>query len=157
MPASRRFPKARCLQKLLQHQGDEPPDVRQLRPDLPEELSRVMRKMMAKDPRHRYASSAELAVDLLALADQIGLRPMSPTSRVWLTPPDRSVSFFQRHVPWMAPVAALLCVVLLVDRFSARATTSRRRRRSMSRPTTAASDMQQRTSCDGDCAKKAQR
>jgi serine/threonine-protein kinase len=113
------FPEGTVLQKLLQHQGDEPPDVRRLRPDLPEELSRVMRKMMAKDPRRRYATSAELAGDLLALADQIGLRPMSPTSRVWLTPPDRSVSFFQRHLPWMAPVAALFCVVLLVDRVSA--------------------------------------
>jgi serine/threonine protein kinase len=113
------FPEGTVLQKLLQHQGDEPPDVRKLRPDVPEELSRVMRKMMAKDPRHRYASSAELAIDLLARADQIGLRPMSPTSRVWLTPPGRSMSFFQRHVPWIAPVTALLCVVLMVDRFSA--------------------------------------
>ena len=113
------FPEGTVLQKLLQHQGDQPPDIRQFRPDLPEEVSRVLRKMMAKDPRHRHATSAELAADLLALADEIGLRPMSPTSRVWLTPPDRSVSFFQRHLPWMAPVAALLCIVLLVDRFSA--------------------------------------
>ena len=82
------FPEGTVLQKLLQHQGDQPPDIRQFRPDLPEELSRVLRKMMAKDPRHRYASSAELATDLLALAEQIGLRPMIPTSRVWLTPPD---------------------------------------------------------------------
>ncbi len=113
------FPEGTVLQKLLQHQGDEPPDVRKLRPDVPEEFSRVLRKMMAKDPRHRYSSSAELAADLLARADQIGLRPMSPTSRVWLTPPEQSVSFFQRHLPWMAPVAALLCIVLLVDHYSA--------------------------------------
>ncbi len=114
------FPEGTVLQKLLQHQGDEPPDVRRLRPDVPEEVSRVMRKMMAKDPRHRYASSAELAADLLARAEQIGLRPMIPASRVWLTPPERSVSFFQRHLPWMAPVAALLCVVFLIDHFSPR-------------------------------------
>ena len=47
----------------------------------------MLRKMMAKDPRHRHASPAELVADLLALAEQIGLRPMSPASRVWLTPP----------------------------------------------------------------------
>lgn len=113
------FPEGTVLQKLLQHQGEVPPDVRAIRPDVPEELSRVMRKMMAKDPRWRYASSAELAVDLFMQAERIGLRPMSPTSRVWLRPPERSASFFQRHLPWIAPVAALLCVVLLVDRFSA--------------------------------------
>ncbi len=113
------FPEGTVLQKLLQHQGDEPPEVTTFRPDVPEQLSRVMRKMMAKDPRRRYASSAELTADLLAQAEQIGLRPMSPASRVWLTPPQQTVPFFQRHLPWMAPVAALLCVVLLVDRYSA--------------------------------------
>ena len=113
------FPEGTVLQKLLQHQGDQPPDVRQFRPDLSEGLSWVLRKMMAKDPRHRHASSAELTADLVAIAGKIGLRPMIPTSRVWLTPPDQSVSFFQRHLPWMAPVAALVCIVLLVNRFSA--------------------------------------
>lgn len=113
------FPEGTVLQKLLQHQGDQAPDIRQFREDLSEGLSRVLRKMMAKDPRNRYAESAELATDLLALADQIGLRPMSPTSRVWLTPPDVSLPFFRRHLPWMAPVAALLCVVLFLE-FSAR-------------------------------------
>ncbi len=113
------FPEGTVLQKLLQHQGDQAPDIREFRPDLPEDASRLLRKMMAKDPRDRQAGTAELATELIALADQIGLRPMSPSSRVWLTPPERSVSFFERHLPWMAPVAALICIVLLLDRFSA--------------------------------------
>ena len=112
------FPEGTVLQKLLQHQGDQPPDIRQFRADLPEELSRVLRKMMAKDPRHRYATSTELTSDLIAVAERIGLRPISPTSRIWLMPPDQSVSFFRRHLPWMAPVAALLVVVLLVQSLS---------------------------------------
>ena len=87
------FPEGTVLQKLLQHQGDEPPEVRTLRPDVPEELSRVMRKMMAKDPRNRYASSAELTTELLAQADELGLRPISPTSKVWLTPPQHRCRF----------------------------------------------------------------
>ena len=45
------------LQKLLQHQGDQPPDVRQFRPELPEDVNRILRKMLAKDPRHRYSFS----------------------------------------------------------------------------------------------------
>ena len=97
------FPEGTVLQKLLQHQGDQPPDIQQFRPELPEESSRVLRKMMAKDPRHRYASPADLVADLLMLAEQIGLRPMSPTSRIWLVPQEPPVSFLQRHLPWMAP------------------------------------------------------
>lgn len=109
------FPEGTVLQKLLQHQGDEPPDIRQFRPELPEESSRVLQKMMAKDPRRRYAGPADLVADLLVLAEQIGLRPMSPTSRIWLVPQEPPVSFVQRHLPWMTPVVALICIVLLLD------------------------------------------
>ena len=111
------FPEGTVLQKLLQHQGDQPPDIQQFRPELPEESSRVLRKMMAKDPRHRYASPADLVADLLLLAEQMGLRPMSPTSRIWLVPQEPAVSFLQRHLPWIAPVAALVCIVVLLDQF----------------------------------------
>ena len=108
------FPEGTVLQKLLQHQGDEPPDILQFRPELPEESSRVLRKMMAKDPARRYASPADLVADMLLLAEEIGLRPMSPTSRIWLVPQEEPPSFFQRHVPWLAPVAALVCIVVLL-------------------------------------------
>ena len=91
------FPEGTVLQKLFQHQGDQPPDIRQFRPELPEESSRMLRKMMAKDPRHRYASRADLVADLLLLAEQIGLRPMSPTSRIWLVP--------QEPLGFVAPAA----------------------------------------------------
>lgn len=114
------FPEGTVLQKLLQHQGDQAPDIRQFRPDLPEDVGQTLRHMMAKDPRHRPATSAELVTELLALAEQIGLQPVIPTSRIWLTPPEPSVSFFQRHLPWMAPVAALLCIVFVFDRLSSR-------------------------------------
>jgi len=111
------FPEGTVLQKLLQHQGDPPPDIQQFRPELPEEVGRVMRKMMEKDPRRRHASPAELAADLILLADQIGLQPMSPASRVWLAPRETPYSPLRRHLPWMAPVAALVCIVLLLDRY----------------------------------------
>jgi serine/threonine-protein kinase len=108
------FPEGTVLQKLLQHQGDEPPDIVQFRPELPEESSRVLRKMMAKDPARRYAGPADLVADLLLLAEEIGLRPMSPTSRIWLVPQDEPLSFLQRHLPWLAPVATLVCIVVLL-------------------------------------------
>ena len=36
------FPEGTVLQKLLQHQGDEPPDLRQFRPDVPESVVEVI-------------------------------------------------------------------------------------------------------------------
>jgi eukaryotic-like serine/threonine-protein kinase len=109
------FPDGTVLQKLLQHQGDQPPDVRRFRPELPEEASRILRKMMAKDPRQRYANAADLVAELIALAEQIGLQPMSPTGRIWLAPRAPSVSFFRRHVGWMATVATFIGIMLVLD------------------------------------------
>ena len=111
------FPDGTVLQKLLQHQGDRPPDIRQFRRDLPDELRQVLEKMMAKDPRHRHSTPSELASELLVAAEQSGLRPLVPAEHAWLTSPQTSMSFFRRHMPWMMPVASLLCVVLLLDRF----------------------------------------
>ncbi|HEY7308602.1 MAG TPA: serine/threonine-protein kinase [Gemmataceae bacterium] len=42
------------MQKLLQHQDAERPKVRDLRPDVPEELASVVQRMMAKRPEDRY-------------------------------------------------------------------------------------------------------
>jgi serine/threonine-protein kinase len=114
------FPDGTVLQKLLQHQGDQPPNIQEIRPDLPDELGRMLRKMMAKDPRNRYADPNDLVTDLLLLADQLGLQPMSPVSRIWLAPQESSRSFLHWHLPWMAPVAALLCIVVLLDQYWSR-------------------------------------
>jgi serine/threonine protein kinase len=111
------FPEGTVLQKLLQHQAEPPPDVRQLRPDLPEEANRILQKMMAKDPQRRYGEPGELVADLMFLAEQLGLRPVSPSSTVWLPVSPPKVSFFPRHLPWIASVAALVCIVIGLDIF----------------------------------------
>lgn len=109
------FPEGTVLQKLLQHQGDQPPDVREFRPELPEEVSRVLRRMLAKDPKHRYQTPTALVEDLLDLAERLGLHPTGPMSRVWTVPLPPQVGFWERHLPWLAPVTALVCIVLLLD------------------------------------------
>jgi serine/threonine-protein kinase len=114
------FPEGTVLQKLLQHQGDQPPNIHELRPDLPEELGRLLRKMMAKEPRSRYADPNDLIADLLLLADQVGLQPVRPGSRVWLAPKESSSPFLHRNLPWIAPLMMLLCIVILLDRYWSR-------------------------------------
>ncbi len=47
------------------------PPLRSLRPDLPVELERVVSRCLAKNPRLRYASGAEMAKALRAVADKM--------------------------------------------------------------------------------------
>lgn len=108
------FADGTVLQKLLQHQGDEPPDIRSMRPELPDDVSRVLRKMMAKDPRRRFQNCAELIAALQALADRIGLLPAGIGRIKWTVPREPKASLAERHLPWMAPVAALVSIVLLL-------------------------------------------
>jgi len=111
------FPEGTVLQKLLQHQGDQPPDVRQFRPDLPDEAAHVLRKMLAKDPRHRYRDSADLLEELTSLAYQVGLHPASRVGRALGPSRRRAAAILQRHLPWMAPIAALIGIVLVLQFF----------------------------------------
>jgi serine/threonine-protein kinase len=43
------------MQKILQHQTANRPQVRETRPDVPEELATVVQRMMARNPEERYA------------------------------------------------------------------------------------------------------
>ncbi len=106
------FPEGTVLQKLLQHQGDEPPDIHEFRPEMPEQVSAVLRKLLAKDPNRRYQTADELVEHLQQLAAEIGLRPIDSSPRAWAASQPRRVPFLQHHLPWIAPVAALLLIWL---------------------------------------------
>ncbi len=68
------FPEGTMLQKLLQHQGDEPPDVREANPEIPVEVAAVVKKMMRKAPEERYQTPKSLILDLYEIAEMIGVR-----------------------------------------------------------------------------------
>ncbi len=63
------FPQGTIPQRLMQHQSAEPTDIRQFRPDAPEELIAICSKMMAKSLDERFQSGDEVAQ---ALADWLG-------------------------------------------------------------------------------------
>jgi serine/threonine-protein kinase len=105
------YPEGTVLQKLLQHQGDEAPDPSLKNRLVPENLSIVVRKMMAKDPRRRYQAPELLVRDLMLVAGAMGLRSASPEGLVWLAAqPDRA-SLLERHLAWMVTAALLLVIV----------------------------------------------
>ncbi|MCI0683830.1 MAG: serine/threonine protein kinase [Gemmataceae bacterium] len=58
------FPKGSLAEKLVQHIEAEPPDVCKFNDAIPEGLGRIVRKMLAKKPRDRYQTPAELLADL---------------------------------------------------------------------------------------------
>src|SRR4029077_2624587 len=109
------YPEGTVLQKLLQHQGDDAPDPSQKNRQVPENLSVVVRKMMAKDPRRRYQTAEQLVRDLMLVAGTMGLRSISPEGLVWLaSQPDRG-PFWQRHLAWMVTAALLFVIVSVIE------------------------------------------
>jgi hypothetical protein len=58
------FPTGAVSQKLLWHRTKEPTPIRQVRPDVPEALAAIIAKMMAKDPKARYQTPAQVAAEV---------------------------------------------------------------------------------------------
>ena len=109
------FPEGTVLQKLLQHQGDSPPDPRTFRPELPPSVTRVLSRLLAKNPADRYQEPAELIDELAVLGKSLGMQlgeqqPARPIPR-----PAGAGSRWQRHLPWLVPLAALFVIVLGLD------------------------------------------
>ncbi len=65
--------------------NEEPPLLRHVRGDVPRDLETIVRKAIAKDPRHRYQSAAEIADDLRRFLEDrpIRARPVSALEQVW--------------------------------------------------------------------------
>ncbi len=64
------FPHGTVVEKLNAHSSASPPAIESLRDDVPPELSRILSRMMAKDPAQRYQTPGELARDLAPLESE---------------------------------------------------------------------------------------
>ncbi len=106
------FPDGSALQKLLQHQSGEPPNLGRLRPDVPESVVEVVDTMLAKRPEDRFQNPAELLAALIAVTEQLGIvYPQISLPVGWSTRP-REATWLHRHAPWLVPAALLLLSVL---------------------------------------------
>ena len=106
------YPGGTMLQKLLDHQGKDAPDPAEKNPRITDDLSAIVRKMMASDPKRRYQTADELMRDLMLVAGTMGLRSLSPEGLVWMSSRPLSPPFWERHLPWMSTVAALVVLVV---------------------------------------------
>jgi eukaryotic-like serine/threonine-protein kinase len=111
------YPEGTVLQKLLDHQAKDVPDSAAKNPRVPPRLSAVVRRMMAPDPRERYATPEDLIRELLPIAAEMGLRGVNPEGLVWTSHVATERSFIERNVAWIAGIAVLALVAFLVDRY----------------------------------------
>ena len=112
------FPEGTVLQKLLRHQGDEAPDPREFRPELPEEVSQITSKLLAKSPRDRYQQPHELIGELISLAERYSVPLGRSNNTVWVASGSPDESTWRRHLPWLVPAVLLLAIVLVVERMA---------------------------------------
>ncbi len=100
------YPGGTMLQKLLSHGNAPPPDARELRPEVSDNLVAVIRKMLAKVPEDRYQTATDLIADLREVAFRDGLVRSQALSPVAISQPNPLVPWLEKHAPWM--VAAML-------------------------------------------------
>ena len=120
------YPAGTVLQKLLDHQAHDTPDVLLKNRHVPPALAAVVRKLMASDPRRRYATPDELLRDLAVIARSLGLRVVSTDSTTLLPEARLRGSWWDRNFGWVFTAAALLVIVTtlhsaprLLERFTA--------------------------------------
>lgn len=68
------FPDGSLMQKLVKHQNAEPEPLASFRDDLPPEVSLILKRMMAKQPEHRFQTPAGVALALLPFSRDQNLK-----------------------------------------------------------------------------------
>ncbi|HEY4262501.1 MAG TPA: serine/threonine-protein kinase, partial [Schlesneria sp.] len=111
------YPDGTVLQKLLDHQGKEPPDPSRKNRRVPPALSAIVRKMMASDPRKRFSSPAKLLGELLKVARLLGTGAVPIDGQVWLTATRADQPAWHGNIGWIATAAALLLLVIAMEKF----------------------------------------
>ncbi len=103
------FAQGTAVQKLLQHQDQSPPNLAELRPEIPESVAAMVGRMLAKLPEDRPQTPSELVVECNGLFRELGLQPpqsLTPLPRVQPV----SVGAWRQHVPWALPLGVLLAL-----------------------------------------------
>jgi len=111
------YPEGTMLQKLLDHQGKEPPNPAAKNRRVPANLSDVVRRMMASQPKDRYQNPDQLIRDLMSVARTLGMRSLSTEGLIWAPAKRSARQFWERHLGWMSTAAALVLIVFLLQHF----------------------------------------
>jgi serine/threonine protein kinase len=111
------------MDRITAHVSEPVPPIRQVRPEIPNELSAVLDRMLAKDPAHRYSTPLEVSSALSRFTSGAGLRNLcqnlAGTQEANLPPlpttctasPRVYASGFQR---WVAAILGVLMLIIAV-------------------------------------------
>ena len=111
------YPDGTVLKKLLDHQSGEPPDPAKKNRRVSPDLSLIVRKMMASDPKLRYQTPDYLTRDLMLVAGTLGLRGISPEGLIWLSSKKSMHDVWRQNAGVLAMVALLAVIVVGLNRY----------------------------------------
>ena len=103
------------LQKLLSHSSEPPRDPREVRGDVPEEISSIALRLMAKQPGQRFQNPQELVAALLMACDRLGISAGGTATPIWVAPRPTWWDVVERHLPWLLPTVLLLLVIYAAE------------------------------------------
>ena len=105
------FPTGTVSQKLLWHRTKDPTPLKQIRPELPEELVAIVAKMMAKDPKARFQTPAAVAEVLTPWIPEVVELPSKkeiPALSIAAEEPDTELLSHDPGVETYAPKQAVM-------------------------------------------------
>jgi serine/threonine-protein kinase len=102
------------VQKLLAHQTNPVPDIREVRPDVPDALANVISTMLAKRPDDRFQTPLDLSIALTACSEQLGLAPPQAPLPVYMGTWSPSIAAWRWHLPWAVSAALLIVAVAIL-------------------------------------------
>ncbi|MDX1948349.1 MAG: protein kinase [Pirellulaceae bacterium] len=114
------FSEGTALQKLLQHSQDEPPDVRQFRPDLHPKVGALINKMLAKRPAQRPQTPDDLIAEIIVLANQLGLQEAVRRNHVVIAGPAPRPQFLAQAAQIVLAVVVLVAAIAVLDAYAPR-------------------------------------
>ncbi|HEV3146448.1 MAG TPA: protein kinase [Gemmataceae bacterium] len=92
------FPDMTLAEKIIAHQTKKPRSMREIRPDVPQELAKLIDRMMAKDPKDRFQTAKEV-VDALEMWTQVAIDPPPAAEMPLLSPAAKVEGYFGHAVP----------------------------------------------------------
>lgn len=110
------YPNGTAVQKMLDHQGKDPPDIRKLNKSAPKAMAEIVQRMMTTSPDDRYQAPGQLLADLIHLASQMGLRSVPAEGIVWRRVPVTKVRDISGNL-FLAAAVTVICVTALIMHF----------------------------------------